>query len=276
MDPIRTSYAASAAALQHCVVDPRVISSSIGTRRLRSIRSRTSISRTSISSTSSTDNPAPADAASYGVDFLTVVEAVHSNYRDSLLRNPSLPADLPVVPPRTPYPLDKSLYVVSAAMCAQYDKRLRSFVLDHVTSDPVKYDLARRFRGGRDLLGHLRAQSLLRLLRLLLLLLLLLLRLLRLLLRLLLLLLLLLLLWLLQRLLWLLQRLLRLLLRLLLLCCVCCCCCCGCCCCCYLLLLPGTRRGSSSRGSRGSPAAAPRRVPGSLRRRAGPARKYKV
>ena len=106
------------------------------------------------------DNPAPADAASYGVDFLTVVEAVHGNYRDSLLRNPSLPADLPLVPAGTPYPVDKSLYVVSAAMCAQYDQRLRSFVLDHITSDPVKYDLARRFRGGRDLLGHLRAQSL--------------------------------------------------------------------------------------------------------------------
>jgi hypothetical protein len=52
------------------------------------------------------DNPAPEAGDAYGVDHITVTETIHANYNESRLRNPALPADLPVVPMGTPYPVD--------------------------------------------------------------------------------------------------------------------------------------------------------------------------
>ena len=86
-------------------------------------------------------DPAPEDADKYGVDHLAVVAAVHANYEELRLRNPSLPETLPTVPPGASYPIDTTLYMRSLPMMAQHDKRLRAFVLEHVTSHPVKFDL---------------------------------------------------------------------------------------------------------------------------------------
>ena len=71
------------------------------------------------------NEPAPEDAGSYGVDHVTIVNTIHANYQELRLRNPALPADDPAVPAGTPYPIDKTLYMLSAPMMSQHDKRLR-------------------------------------------------------------------------------------------------------------------------------------------------------
>ena len=105
------------------------------------------------------NKPAPEDAASYAVDRTTIVAAVEKNVADQRLRNPSLPDTAPTIPRSAAYPVDTNMYMRSAPMLAQYDKRLRAYILETISNSAVKYDLARRFQGGRALLAHLRALS---------------------------------------------------------------------------------------------------------------------
>jgi hypothetical protein len=104
-------------------------------------------------------NPAPEDGDSYGVDRITVTVKHNELYVERRLANPNLPDDPPAVPARTPYPVDKSLYVLSPPMLDQFKQRLRTFVLDHISDQAVRYDLSRRFTDGRTLIAHLFEQA---------------------------------------------------------------------------------------------------------------------
>ena len=105
------------------------------------------------------DNPAPENADAYAVDHLAIVNAVHATYAELRLLKPDLPDTPPTVPMGSAYPIDTSLYMRSLPMMTQHDKRLRAFVLELITSPSIKFDLARRFSGGRALLAHLRHQA---------------------------------------------------------------------------------------------------------------------
>ena len=70
-----------------------------------------------------------------------------------------MPDTAPTIPRSAAYPVDTNMYMRSAPMLAQYDKRLRAYVLEAISNSAVKYDLARRFPSGRALLAHLRALS---------------------------------------------------------------------------------------------------------------------
>ena len=100
-------------------------------------------------------NPAPEDGDSYGVDRITVTVKHNELYVERRLANPNLPDDPPAVPAHTPYPVDKSLYVLSPPMLDQFKQRLRTFVLDHISDQAVRYDLSRRFQDGCALIAHL-------------------------------------------------------------------------------------------------------------------------
>jgi hypothetical protein len=103
--------------------------------------------------------PAPSDDASYGVDHVTIVNKINEDYAELRLRNPSLQEQPPTVPADALYPIDKSMYVLSAPLIAQYDQRLRAFVLEQIANSDTRYTLARDHRGGRALLAHLRTKA---------------------------------------------------------------------------------------------------------------------